>query len=133
MSATLRTVRRVLDEETRLGGSSGRQPANALRARTQRAQQESRTGTRQGSGTVRGAQVNVGLASRDAGIEAELWAESLRRAIDRTAEGADEALAAIDAVVARQRQLASDDPLAGLRVGLESYANQLPIRGRADK
>ena len=76
--------------------------------------------------TIRQAQINVGLASRDAGIEAELWAESLRRAIDLTAEGADEALAAIDAVVARNRQLASDDPLAGLRIGLEAYANQLP-------
>ena len=66
------------------------------------------------------------MASRDAAREAELWAEIQRRAIDLTAEGAEEALASIDAVVARARQLASDDPLAGLRIGLEAYANQLP-------
>ena len=99
---------------------------NALPRQEQRAQQEIALEHVRALETTRQAQINVGLASRDAGIDAELWAESLRRAIDLTAEGADEALAAIDAVVARNRQLASDDPLAGLRVGLEVYANQLP-------
>ena len=70
--------------------------------------------------------VAVGLASSDAGVEAELWAQSMRDAIDRTAEGAEEALRAIDEIVERQSQLSSNDPLVGLRIGLETYANQLP-------
>ena len=119
----LENVRRVLDEETRLAREAQQE---RIAAQEQRAQQEVALEHLRALETIRQAQIDVGLASRDAGIEAELWAESLRRAIDRTAEGADEALAAIDAIVERNRQLASDDPLAGLRVGLEVYANQLP-------
>ena len=119
----LETVRRVLDEETRLAGVVRQE---RIDAQEQRAQQEISLEHLRALENIRQAQVNVGLASRDAAREAELWAEIQRRAIDLTAEGAEEALASIDAVVARARQIASDDPLAGLRIGLEVYANQLP-------
>ena len=119
----LENVRRVLAEETRLAGEVEQE---RIAATERRAQQEITQTHLTALETIRRRQVDVGLASRDAGIDAELWAESLRRAIDLTAEGADKALAAIDALVERQRQLASDDALAGLRIGLEVYANQLP-------
>ena len=121
--ANLETVRRVLDEETRLAGVVEQE---RIAATERRAQQEVALEHLRALGNIRQAQIGVGLASRDAAREAELWAEIQRRAIDLTAEGADEALASIDAVVARARQLASDDPLAGLRIGLEAYASQLP-------
>ena len=75
---------------------------------------------------VRQRQVAVGLASRDAAREAELWANTIREGIDETAAGATEALAAIDAIVERQRLLATDDPLAGIRVGLDQISTQIP-------
>ena len=121
--ANLETVRRVLNEETRLAGVVEQE---RIAATERRADQEISLEHLRALERVRQAQINVGLASRDAAREAELWAEIQRRAIDLTAEGAEEALASIDAVVARARQLASDDPLAGLRIGLETYANQLP-------
>ena len=119
----LETVRRVLNEETRLAGVVEQE---RIAATERRADQEISLEHLRALARVRQAQIDVGLASRDAAREAELWAEIQRRAIDLTAEGAEEALASIDAVVARARQLASDDPLAGLRIGLEAYASQLP-------
>ena len=121
--ANLETVRRVLDEETRLAGVAEQE---RIASTERRAQQEISLEHLRALERVRVRLVEVGLASRDAAREAESWAEIQRRAIDLTAEGAEEALASIDAVVARARQLASDDPLAGLRIGLEVYANQLP-------
>ena len=64
--------------------------------------------------------VAVGLASRDVAFEGELWADRMRAAIDTTAEGAEEALANIDAILRRFQQLQGDDPLAGFRIGLET-------------
>ena len=75
---------------------------------------------------VRQRQVAVGLASRDAAREAELWANTVREGIDATAAGATEALAAIDAIVERQRLLATDDPLVGIRVGLDQLGTEIP-------
>ena len=121
--ANLETVRFVLAEETRLAGVAEQE---RIAATERRADQEISLEHLRALERVRESLVEVGLASRDAAREAELWAEIQRRAIDLTAEGAEEALASIDAVVARARQLASDDPLAGLRIGLEVYANQLP-------
>ena len=119
----LETVRRILEEETRLAGVAEQE---RIAATERRADQEISLEHLRALERVRERLVEVGLASRDAAREAELWAEIQRRAIDLTAEGAEEALASIDAVVARARQLASDDPLAGLRIGLEVYASQLP-------
>ena len=75
---------------------------------------------------VRQAQIAVGLATRDSARDAELWANTVREGIDATAAGARQALEAIDAIIERQRQLATDDPLAGLRVGLDQISTQLP-------
>lgn len=65
--------------------------------------------------------VEVGLAERDVAREAEIWATEMRDAIDQTAAGADRALADVERIVDRFRQLQSDNPLIGLRIGLESY------------
>ena len=75
---------------------------------------------------VRQAQIAVGLATRDSARDAELWANTVREGIDATAAGARQALEAIDAIIERQRQLATDDPLAGLRVGLDQISTQIP-------
>ena len=61
--------------------------AQDVRARQERALEHARALSQ-----VFDAQVAVGLASRDARLEAELWALRLRQAIDVTAEGASEAL-----------------------------------------
>ena len=121
--ANLETVRRVLNEETRLAGVVEQE---RIAATERRADQEISLEHLRALEMVRKRLVEVGLASSDAARQAELWAEIQRRSIDLTAEGAEEALASIDAVVARARQLASVDPLAGLRIGLEEYAGQLP-------
>ena len=120
------TVRDVLDARIRLirderDAESEAESAQDARARQEIALEHARTLLQ-----IQQRLVAVGLASRDAGVEAALWAQEVRNGIDRTAEGADEALRAIDEIVERQRQLASNDPLIGIRVGLDTYSNQLP-------
>ena len=120
------TVRDVLNARIRLIRDERDAEAQADSVQDVRARQEIALEHARTLLQIQQRLVSVGLASRDAGVEAELWAQSVRDAIDRTAEGADEALRAIDEIVERQRQLASNDPLVGIRVGLETYANQLP-------
>ena len=120
------TVREVLNARIRLIRDERDAEAQAdsvqdIRARQEIALEHARTLLQ-----IQQRLVSVGLASRDAGVEAALWAQEVRNGIDRTAEGADVALRAIDEIVERQRQLASNDPLVGLRVALNTYANQLP-------
>ena len=70
--------------------------------------------------------VKVGLAERNAAEEAERWALRVRAAIDENAQGATEAIEAIDRIIERYRSLQTDDPVAGMRVGLDFIQNQIP-------
>lgn len=69
--------------------------------------------------------VRTGLASRDAGLEARLWAERVRAGIDGTTEAGQEALRAIDEIIERQERLQSGSPLDGLAIGLMRYQTSL--------
>lgn len=82
---------------------------------------------------VHSRQVDLGLATRDTARATALWVREMRTALLvglKVGEPVDAATQAIldqlDAIEKRARRLASDDPLAGLRIGLEQYAAQLP-------
>ena len=68
--------------------------------------------------------VDIGLAERNVAVEAELWAREMRKAIDVNRKGGQQALDAVNAIVAQTRKLASNDPIAGLLIGLQRYAAQ---------
>ncbi len=75
--------------------------------------------------TIHRRQVQLGLATRDTGREAELWAVKVREGIDLTRDGAEEALNALDEIVERQRILATGDIFGGIQIGLESVFSQI--------
>ena len=82
---------------------------------------------------VHSRQVDLGLATRDTARATALWVREMRTALLvglKVGEPVDAATQAIldqlEAIEKRARRLASDDPLAGLRIGLEQYAAQLP-------
>ena len=70
--------------------------------------------------------VSVGLEERNVAREAELWAETIRESLDLTTESGRQAAADLQRIQDIYRQLQSDDPLAGLHIGLETVQNQVP-------
>lgn len=103
-----------------------RERAEQRRIRAEEAAQTRALRSARAINRVRDRLVELGLEQRDVAEGARFWADEQRAAIDETSAAGQRALENIDRVLATYEALQSDDPLAGLSIGVDTVFNQLP-------